>query len=264
MPTHNQVRRERKIRHFKETIELSKVINSCLACYYLGETHMYRPLSAQLRILFCDIQKGKNKALLPKLFDKLNLSPVKTTKYQQQGSFTSNDEWANNIVVKSPNQNVNPKIAIMPFEITVFKNGLEVCELLLDDTEEKIGLDEWLKQVITFHPSRISIIDLIRSVADRGGGAHIHNSADSLLNSLQKTTPCKTGIDALLTIALGRFAQQIGWMVTQFYEQFGTKGKIENLVLDQNHPSITECGKIPEELFHHKTTKFNLTSVTLV
>ena len=95
MPTHNQIRREQKIRHFKETIELSKVINSCLACYYLGETHMYRPLSAQLRILFCDIQKGKNKALLSKLFDKLKLSPVKTTKYQQQGSFTSNDEWAN-------------------------------------------------------------------------------------------------------------------------------------------------------------------------
>jgi len=55
-----------KQRNFEEAIELFKVIDTCLSCYYAGKVHMYRPLSAQLRILLCDINRGKNKALLLK------------------------------------------------------------------------------------------------------------------------------------------------------------------------------------------------------
>jgi len=56
-----------KDRHFNEALEVFKVIDCCLACIYDGKTFMYRPLSGQLRILFCDFEKKKNKALLLKL-----------------------------------------------------------------------------------------------------------------------------------------------------------------------------------------------------
>ncbi len=37
-----------------ELSEVFAVLNSCLRCYYEGETHMYRPMAGQLRILLCD------------------------------------------------------------------------------------------------------------------------------------------------------------------------------------------------------------------
>lgn len=153
----------------------------------------------------------------------------------------------------------------MPFEITCFKNGLEVCDLLIDKDSDLINFEEWLNQIVTIHPKRIKIVDIIRTVTDRGGGAHIHNSADDLLDSLQKFSPCKNGVDTLLTIAIGRFAQQIGWMVYQFYEKIGTRGKIEDLmkVFDHEHPSIKEGAKIPVELFSYACQKYNLSAITL-
>jgi len=137
--------------------------------------------------------------------------------------------------------------------------------LLIDKASDLISLEEWLNQTVTIHPQRVKIVDLIRTVADRGGGAHIHNNVDDLLDSLQKFSPCKSGIDALLTIAIGRFAQQIGWMVYQFYEKIGARGKIEDLmkVFDHEHPSIKEGAKIPVELFDYECHKYNLSSITL-
>jgi hypothetical protein len=254
-----------KERHFKEALEVFKVIDCCLACYYEGKTFMYRPLSAQLRILFCDFQKNRNKALLLKLFSNIKLNQIVSSRYSEQGTFCENICWANKIAATSSIENSKPKLAVMPFEITRFKNGLEVCDLLIDKEAELISLEDWLNQIVTIHPKRIKLVDLIRTVADRGGGAHIHNNVDELLISLQKNSPCKNGIDALLTIAIGRFAQQIGWMVYQFYEKIGVRGKIEDLmkVFDHEHPSIKEGANIPKELFNYESHKYNLTSVTL-
>ena len=226
---------------------------------------MYRPLAAQLRILFCDYKwkknKKKNNALLAKLFTTLLLPTVQEAQYYELGSTEHLTGPAKNFAAKPIDQNFIPRIASMPFEITQFNNGLEVCDLLLQEPQNQIPLDEWLEKPITKYPKIVSIVDLIKTVADRGGGAHIHPTVDSFLALLKKkSTPCKMGYDALFTIALGRYAQQIGFMVFQFYEKLGTKGKIEDLmkVIDQNHPNIENSAKIPAKIMKQQHSKFSL------
>ncbi len=245
---------------FREAIELFKVIDTCLSCFYSGEYHMYRPLAAQLRILFCDFQRKKNNALIGKLFNNLLLPAMQEAQYYDIGSpehlnGPSKHFWANPI-----DKNEKPKISSMPFEITQFQNGLEICDILLTEPQELITLDKWLEQSITKSPITVTVVDLIRTVADRGGGAHIHPTIDDFLNKLKTSTPLKAGFDALFTIAIGRFAQQVGYMVFQFYEKLGTKGKIDDLmkIFDQNHPNIKDSAKIPAELLTQRQSKLSL------
>ena len=118
---------------FREAIELFKVIDTCLSCFYNGEYHMYRPLAAQLRILFCDFQRKKNNALIGKLFNNLLLPAMQEAQYYEIGSpehlnGPSKHFWANPI-----DKNKKPRISSMPFEITQFQNGLETCDMLLTD-----------------------------------------------------------------------------------------------------------------------------------
>jgi hypothetical protein len=252
---------------FKEAIELFKVIDTCLACYYNGQYFMYRPLAAQLRILFCDFEKKKgktkNNALLNKLFKNIELPTIQDAQYYDLGSQEHLNGPAKNFWALPTDENIKPKIASMPFEITRFQNGLEVCDLTLQEPQNPIPLDEWLQKPISKHPEIISIVDLIRTVADRGGGAHIHPTVDKFLNLLKTSTPCRMGYDALFTIALGRFAQQVGFMVIQFYEKLGTKGKIDDLmkIFDQNHSSICNSAKVPIKLSKQQQSKFSLQSI---
>jgi len=247
---------------FKEVIELFKVVDTCLSCYYNGKYHMYRPLAAQLRILFCDFQRKQNNALLGKIFNNIELPAIQDAQYYDLGSPEHLNGQAKNFWAQPIDENIKPKIATMPFEITQFQNGLEICDLTLQEPQNPIPLDKWLQKPITKHPKIITIVDLIRTVADRGGGAHIHPKVDNFLNLLKTSTPCKMGYDALFTIAIGRFAQQVGFIVFQFYENYGTKGKIDELmkIFDQNHSSISNSAKVPIELLKQQHSKFLLQS----
>ncbi len=223
----NVIPMEKKDYLFREAIELFKVVDTCLSSFYNGQYHMYRPLAAQLRILFCDFQRKKNNALIGKLFINLLLPALQEAQYYDIGSpehlnGPAKHLWANPIDVTQ-----KPKITSMPFEITQFANGLEICDILLKEPQNPIPLNEWLEQPITKFPINVSVVKLIRTVADRGGGAHIHPTTDNFLNRLKASNPSKVGYDALFTIAIGRFAQQVGYMVFQFYEKLGTKGKID-------------------------------------
>jgi hypothetical protein len=245
---------------FKEAIETFKVIDTCLSCYYEGKIHMYRPLAAQLRILFCDYCRKKNNALLSKIFNNLMLIPLRVPEYEEMDGSGGTYSGKDNLCASPIDKNLRPKVATMPFEISIFNNGIETCDLLLQEDSKPIPLDVWLVKKITDHPLNVTIADLIRTVADRGGGAHVHNKIDSFLASLQKRTPCKISLDILFTIAIARFAQRVGFLVIQFYEKIGTKGKMDDLMkqYDIDHPCIVNSAQIPRVLLEQEHSKFNL------
>ena len=95
----------------------------------------------------------------------------------------------------------------------------------------------------------------------------IHNpevGSSSLPLATQKNlSPCKSSIDALLTIAFARVAQQLGWVVIQFYEKYGTKGSLEELakIFDKEHSSVISAAKVDTKLYEIGYTKLNLMSV---
>lgn len=250
-------------REFREAIECFKVIETCLRSFYFGEIHMYRPLSAQLRMLLCDTNRRKDNSLITRLFKSLQLTPLKEIIYREHGTFGEDVSWVNMIRADSDNPDVSPKLALMPFEITVFSNGFEIGDLLLEKDGELLSISDWLDQNITIHPVPITIRSLIKTVADRGGGAHVHHTEDQLLDTLSKYTATEAGIDALFTVAIARITQQLGWRIIQFYEKCGANGNFGEFLkeFDDSHESVVNSAKIPEFLYQDKRAKYCLMSV---
>ena len=244
---------------FKEILEVFKVIDTCLHCYYQGNTHMYRPLAAQLRILFCDYYHREDISLLKIIFKNIQLTPVYKIEYKKLGTFTGSLEWANSI--QGQHEEYDPEVAIMPFEISVFKNGLESCDLILNDEAPLVSIKDWLSSYISLDPL-INIKDFINNVAGKNGGAHVQKELDTQLASLKNENklPARNGLNVLFTIALARFAQTLGYSVIQFYEEIGTTGKMEDLlkVFDENHPNIINSAQIPHDISNLGFNKYTL------
>lgn len=250
-------------REFREAIECFKVIDTCLRCYYAGESHMYRPISAQLRILFSDKNRNKENSLVVRLFNGLMITPLQSITYKEPGTFDDVVQWANMLRVDGGGPDMSPKLALMPFEITVFSNGLEIGDFLLDKDRSPISVTAWMDQLITVHPIHLSIRSLIKTVADRGGGAHVHHKEDEVLETLSRGSASKLGMEVLFTLAVARIAQQIGLATMQFYENYGAEYDVKTakIAIDKDHETYKSSAKVPEALLNEKITKYGLMSL---
>jgi len=110
------------------------------------------------------------------------------------------------------------EIACMPFEITRFSNGVEDCRIQADESAPALALPEWAEQIITTQPVPLSIWKVVRQVADRGGGAHVHDAQDKLLERLQGISPSGGSAAASMIIGIGRVLLQLGNSVIRRYE----------------------------------------------
>jgi hypothetical protein len=83
-----------------------------------------------------------------------------------------------------------------------------------------------------------------------------------LLQKLEEITPYRTNLGALITIAIARVAQRIGWMVSEFYNQNGTKGSLDlsSSAFDDQHPAVQDAAKIPSHYYEHPQMRLNLIS----
>lgn len=244
---------------FEEAIESFKVIDTSLRCVYAGEQHMYRAIAAQLRILFCD---NNPKPLLLRLFPELHISPLQEIKPYEPGSFSEDKAFLSTLKVSSATP---VTFSCMPFEVTRFFNGEVDCRVLFSDDEDLIPISEWVEQKVSLYPEHskpLSICEVIKTVAERGGGAHVHKSKDDLLEKLKHSGPYDTHIGKLIIVALGRVAQKIGFSVIQVYERFGTNGILPLPDFDLNHPSVQSAAKVPAEYYEHPREIYNLVMLT--
>lgn len=180
--------------------ESFKVIDSCIACCYSKETHMYRPLAGQLRILFCDSTKKRDNSLLPRVYPNIKLSAL-----------TSID-WSNNessfVALHQPADGT-ARIASMPYEITQYSSGLAVADLLCNK-DVMLDIPSWMNQCVTHHPTSLTIRDIVRHIADKGGGAHVDSGSSAELRYMSQSTPVGRPFGELFILALARLAQKIG------------------------------------------------------
>ncbi len=138
----------------------------------------------------------------------------------------------------------------MPFLITEYANGLQVADLELVQGGHLLPLKQWIDQFVTVHPRELTIRELIKSVADKGGGAHVDNWPNESLATMQSMGPAGVGCHVLYTVALARLGQQFGLYYTQFRDQFGFNGKLEDSVarFDPEHPSVVNRAKVSDAL----------------
>ncbi|CAN7175304.1 hypothetical protein LJR161_000306 [Variovorax paradoxus] len=235
---------------FEEAIECFKVIDSSLRCIYRGEYHMYRALSGQLRILLCD-----KKPLLLRLYPNLKLTRLAGVREYAPGTFPSDLAHLNTLDFVGTTPIV---FACMPFEGSIYFNGVEDCKVLPHPSQEFLAVEDWTSQIILLDPVPVAIRQLIRTVADRGGGAHVHHSRDALLRGLQRGVPSKMTQDALVIVALAKAMQGVGLQIIQLFERFGTSGSFPLEDFDHKHPSVLNAARVPKECFEHAKQAFNL------
>ncbi len=161
------VSEELKKRRHEELAECFAVIDSCLACYYRGEKHMYRPLAGQLRILLSDKQP-----LLTRVFPTLKIGSVRKIEWSTLDETELFEGSDTRLKVQHP-QGQEFKLATMPFHITKYSNGLQSADLVLEPQGRLLSLGAWMDQKVTIYPSEVTLREVVKSVANKGGGAHI-------------------------------------------------------------------------------------------
>ncbi|GAB3316415.1 hypothetical protein [Haliea atlantica] len=186
---------------------------------------MYRALASQLRILLCDTRYKKDNSLLVAVYPNLEVSGLESINWSSEKS--------GHISITQTEAGSN-RVAQMPFEITQFSNGLSVADLQLTKLT-LVPIEQWCEQIVTYSPSTLTIKEIIRSVADKGGGAHIDATMSPALRYMRQKTPVGETYAQLFIVAIGRFLQALG----------------EKLF------SYSGC-KVPEVLLKQKQHKYNL------
>jgi len=208
-----------------ELRETFRVIETCLKCIYSGETHMYRSLASQLRILLCDTRYKKDNSLLVAVYPKLEVSGLESINWSSQNSGC--------LSINQTEAGTN-RVAQMPFEITQFHNGLSIADLQLEKSK-LIPIGQWSEQIVTYSPTDLTIKEVIRSVADKGGGAHIDATMSPALKYMRQLTPVGKTYAQMFIIALARFIHFLGEKLFSY-----------------------EGCKVPKELFAQEHHKYNL------
>ena len=203
-----------------------KVIDTCLACFYANERHMYKPLAGQLRILLCDSNRRKDNSLLPRIYPALKISGLAPINWSTHR--------AGPIAMRQPD-NGTARIAMMPFEIIRYRNGLVVANLLCNKNN-LLDVSTWMDQDVTIHPTPLTAREIVRHIADKGGGSHIDKDSSPQLRYMSQLTPAGQPFGELFVLALGRLCQAIGEQI------FDYKGP-----------------KVPPELQNDVQEKFKLT-----
>lgn len=176
------------------------VVDTCLDCIYQGKAHMYRPLAGQLRLLLCDANRGADNSLLAAVYPRLEVSSIEPISW-------SRDEAGG--IRMAQNEAGTNRIAQMPLQIDEYANGLVVADLLVQK-DELLPIARWAEQRLTIHPTRLNVRTVVRTVADKGGGAHVdRNSSAELRLMYQRTPPGRTYAE-LFVVGIGRFVQRLG------------------------------------------------------
>lgn len=177
------------------------IIDSCLKCYYENDRHMYKPLVGQLRILFCDFQGKKDNSLLPRVFPQITLNILEPIDWSVEQSSSLK-------LLQNPDG--SNRISSMPLEIKQYKNGLAIAELIPAKNEKLVDIPTWVNQYLTHYPTSLTIKDVIRNLADKGGGAHVDSNLSLHQRYMNQMTPVGRSFGEMFIIAMSKLAQRIG------------------------------------------------------
>ena len=177
------------------------IIDSCLKCYYENDHHMYKPLAGQLRILFCDFQGKKDHSLLPRVFPQITLNILEPIDWS--------DKQSSSLKLLQNSDSAN-RISSMPLEIKQYKNGLAIAELVPAKNEKLVDIPTWVNQYLTHYPTSLTVKDVIRNLADKGGGAHVDSNLSAQQRYMNQMTVVGRSFGEMFIIAMSKLAQRMG------------------------------------------------------
>lgn len=212
---------------------------------------MYRAMAVQLRILMCDRQP-----LITRVFPLLGLSRLAEIQDVEPGDLELFPGHAVRLAFSAPDHYML-RLARMPLEVTEYENGLQVADLDVI-AEDTIHLQDWIKQEILQYPLRVNVRDVVRSVADKGGGAHVDDQVNHVLSRLSRTGPAGLGVHKLLMVGLARLIHMLGVGYLYNAEVRGCDAvEIEHLGdIDPEHSIVKAAARVPDELVGGRQQKY--------
>lgn len=184
-----------------DALESFIIIKDLLALYYQGKQLMFKPIAGQLRILYCDTNNSKENSLLHHIYPDLMLIAFREYEFKKELDGLK-------IVVHGKNGNeVNGHDRMCRpqcFCITQKSNGLQIADIDLSCPPNHLPLKEWCNQVVDSYYN-LTVKDIIRSVADKGGGSHIDLQDNRELSLMKGAGPAGVGLHTLFIIALARY-----------------------------------------------------------
>lgn len=210
----------------KDALDSFNVIKDSLSLYYDGKQHMFKPIAGQLRILYCDTHRGKDNSLLNYIYPDLKLVAFQNYEFKKE-----HEDLKIKIAAYDANGNEHTEHGLMIkpacYSVTKKSNGLQLADLDLSNPPTYLLLEDWCEQVVD-SDYNLKVKDIIRSVADKGGGAHVDIEDGHELSQMKKNGPAGLGMHVLFIIALARytmpFANQFAaeW-VNKYPDLFGRK-----------------------------------------
>lgn len=147
---------------FKDFVDCLKQIQLSIDNYSDENDFPYKSISVQLRILFCD-----QNPLYEKLFPDLKLHPL------LRGGMNN---WP---------QSLKDSCVLFIQGRIHFPGNAGKCEIvkLFDaDSQNLLPIEQWLNQtLLVLEKTPITIRDIIRSVANKDGGAHVDSKLDHVM-----------------------------------------------------------------------------------
>lgn len=245
MATETVGHEKKRLHH--ELSECFSVLDTCLRCYYAGETHMYRPMAGQLRILFCDSRLGKDNSLISHVFGSFKLNRVRPIEWVFPSALSSRADDLRHLQLSVP-PDWDVRIAKMPFVIREYGNGLQVADIEMEESGPLLAVGDWVAQHVTIYPRSLTIRKIIRSVADKEGGAHVDPEENPELRLMHSHGPARLGANVLFIVALARLAQRIGVHYAQFRKQCAYKSSVQDVTFDPNDESVKRMARIPQNI----------------
>ena len=183
------------------------IIDSCLKCYYDNDSYMYKPLAGQLRILFCDSRGKKDNSLLPRVFPHITLNILEPITW---------DDTQSSSLSLIQSSGCSNRISSIPLEFKQYKNGLAIAELIPAKNEKLVDISTWVNQYLTHYPTSLKVRDVIRHLADKGGGAHIDSNLSAQQRYMNQITPVGRSFGEMFIIAMSKLAQRIGESIFEY------------------------------------------------
>ncbi|MGZ4159736.1 MAG: hypothetical protein ACXVNF_02900, partial [Neobacillus sp.] len=194
----------KKIKQIKGAIDCFKIIHTCLKGYIDGQQYMYKPISSQLRTLFCETKRNKDgtlkkdESLIYRIHPDIKLLAFTEIKFEDQTSFPIS-------------------IASMPYFITAYSDGIVDAKFDIAPPYRYISLEDWRNQVIDLEYT-FNVEDIIRKVADQEA-SHLDDNNCPKLEIMRKHNPTNVGSNILFTIALAHYVIDLANQITPIWIQ---------------------------------------------
>lgn len=166
-------------KNLENLLDSLDIIERNCQSFHEGHYPDYQTVAGKLRILLCDTNRGIDNSLALKVFPELRLHPMRNALTAEKVRIRLEE-------LRKIDPSVGYPIHWEPYGITGIPAQVKYVNVF-DLEGSNIPLTEWLNQYgVILDATPFTLKDMIKSVADKGGGAHFDENPNDYLAKASK------------------------------------------------------------------------------